>query len=717
MGRVEVVALTPGDLFEADAGLQRRFDRRALLAVGLLLVAIALGVFFVLRFGAAEAERDLRAWQDRLGIVAESRLQAVEGWLAAQYNALEELASNTSLVLYMTELALADGDYDGVSDEPAERSYLRNLLVATADHAGFSGPISGPDLNVSVEREGSAGIALLDATGKVLVATPGMPALGPRVAAALRETPKGRPGFIDLYAGLGGAPTIGFLEPVFALQSDGGADSVIGYVVGIRLVAAQLFPLLKQPGATEPSAEALLVRREGNVVRLLSPTADGAAAFSRTIALDTPELAEAFALETPGGFAIKRDYRDAEVLLTARAVKGAPWTLLYKVDRADALADSVSRRQRLLIAFFLIIGVVSAALVAVWFHASSRRAGEAATRYRALAERFERQERFLALVTDSQPNDIAVIDERGTVRYGNRRLAESVRLSAGDLVGKALAALFGPIAARRIEALNRAALQSSSPVSETHQVEIEGTLRTVQSVHVPLHETLGLPRSVLLVNEDITAAVTEREKRARILRDLVGTLVGVVDRRDPYSAHHSTRVADVSRAIAEEMTLEPALIETVEVAGSLMNLGKIFIPSELLTANRALSEEERRLVTHSVLTSAELLEGVSFEGPVVETLRQLLEHIDGSGQPNGLKGDAILKTARICAVANAFVGMVSARAYRASLEFDQAIDLLLKDSGKRFDRSVVAALVNRLDNHGGRQRWAEFRTPPRPPAT
>jgi len=711
-----VVAISPSELFDADANEQRqRWDRRAIAAGVLLLVAIGVGVFFVLRFGAIEAERDLRAWQDRLGIVAESRVEAAEGWLERQYGALEELADNTSLKLYMTQLALSDGNLDDVNDEPAERSYLRNLLVATADHAGFTGPISGPDINAGVERDGSAGIAILDAAGRPMVATVGMPAIDSRVASRLNAGPRDKRTFIDMYAGLSGQPTIGFIVPIFALQSDGGADNVIGHIVGIRLVASELFPLLKQPGVTEASAEAMLVRKEGAVVRILSPTADGTPANSRTLALDTPELAEAYALSSPGAFAIKRDYRDAEVLLTSRALKDAPWVLIHKVDRAEALADSDTRRQRLLIAFFLIIGVVAAALVAVWFHASSRRAGEAATRFRNLAERFDRQQRFLTLVTDSQPNDIAIVDERGTVRYGNRTLANSVKLPVADLVGKSLAALFGPFAARHIETLNQRALETATAVNETHQMEIDGAVRTVQTVHVPLGETLGLSRSVLLVNEDITEAVTEREKRARTLRDLVGTLLSVVDRRDPYSANHSTRVAEVARAIGEEMSLEPVLLETVGIAGALMNLGKIFVPSELLTANRPLSAEERKMIADSVLTSADLLNDVAFDGPVVETLRQMLENVDGSGQPRGLEGEQILRTARICAVANAFVGMVSARAYRAGLDFDKAIDILLEDTGRRFDRSVVAALVNRLDNHGGRDRWNGFRAPPEAP--
>ena len=103
-------------------------------------------------------------------------------------------------------------------------------------------------------------------------------------------------------------------------------------------------------------------------------------------------------------------------------------------------------------------------------------------------------------------------------------------------------------------------------------------------------------------------------------------------------------------------------------------------------------------------SSAELLSSVAFDGPVVETLQQVQERVDGKGD-KGLAGDEILPTARILAVANAFVAMVSARAHRAGLPVDEAMAQLLSDMGRLYDRGVVAALVSYLDNKGGRQHW------------
>ena len=97
-----------------------------------------------------------------------------------------------------------------------------------------------------------------------------------------------------------------------------------------------------------------------------------------------------------------------------------------------------------------------------------------------------------------------------------------------------------------------------------------------------------------------------------------------------------------------------------------------------------------------------------FDGPVVETLRQMTERWDGNGSPRGLAGADILVTARIVSVANAFVAILNPRAWRPGANFDDALEMLLDGCGTAFDRSVVAALINRLDNHGGREDWAHL---------
>ncbi|MEE8515740.1 MAG: HD domain-containing phosphohydrolase, partial [Alphaproteobacteria bacterium] len=464
------------------------------------------------------------------------------------------------------------------------------------------------------------------------------------------------------------------------------------------------------------SAETILLRHRATVIEYLTPLKDGTAPLSRSLAADTPGLASAGAVAQPGGFVQGRDYREAEVLMTSRPLASVDWVLATKIDGAEAMAESDTRLTRLMIALLLVIALVAAVIIAVWRHGTSRRAAASAARYAELAGRFEGQSQFLRLVTDSQPNAIFIADEDGRYHFANREAARPTGIEADDMLGKTLASVIGPDAAKHHLDLNREALETGNTVSAVHTTSGLGDARILHSEHIPIGNNGGGVSGVLVVESDITEIESERARRERTLGQLVKTLVAVVDRRDPFAAHHSNNVAAVAGAVAREMNLDEVTERTAEIAGNLMNLGKILVPSEILTKTERLSDDEIQQVRNGILTSADLLDGMEFDGPVVETLRQLQEHWDGNGKPNGLKGADILVSARIVAVANAFVAMVSPRAYRAGVAFDEATEILLSQVGTVFERAVVVALINYLDNRKGREEWADFAVEP-PAAT
>jgi HD-GYP domain-containing protein (c-di-GMP phosphodiesterase class II) len=134
----------------------------------------------------------------------------------------------------------------------------------------------------------------------------------------------------------------------------------------------------------------------------------------------------------------------------------------------------------------------------------------------------------------------------------------------------------------------------------------------------------------------------------------------------------------------------------------------------LLIKTDPLSEEEQTMLETIHTVSADLVRHVPFDGAVVPTIEQIGEWWDGSG-PLQLRGEAILPTARIIAVANAFVGMVSPRAHRMPLSFEQAVQSLLGQTGVRFDRRPVSALIHYLVNRQGNQTWAHFQDQPAEP--
>ncbi len=693
-----------------DEEVRRRLNKWVLIVAGLLILATAASVFLALDFLGNERKRNLQAWQIRLGVVADTRVAAVNEWIDGNFGLLRELAENSSLQLYMTELALLEGEGEEVTDEAAQAGYLRNLLVVTAARAGFKPPPEIGEVAANVERIGVAGIGLVDARGGAIVGTPGMPPVTGRIKEAVAEALKGEPVLIDVFMGGSNQPSMGFVLPVFGLQDD--EVEGIGAVVGVRLVGEDLFKRLIQPGETEETAETYLVRAKDGTVEYLSPLRDGTGPLARTMALDTPDLAAAFALEKPGGFAVKRDYAGDEVLVTARRPAGPPWSLVRKVSGTEALSGTEARLKTIFIVFVLIIGGVLVTIVAVWKHGSSLRAAKAAEQYRVAAERFEGLIQFMRKVTDNQPTHIICLNPENQISFANRPFADHYGIPITDIRFKPLSAVIGPVKANAINEVNRKVIENAESQRHVHYFQETDGVQVMTTDHVYIPADATHPPAALTVMHDITDLIRERERNEHMMRRLTDTLVSVVDRRDPYSANHSARVAEVSRAIAGEMGLAEEVVKTVDISGSLMNLGKIFVPPEILTKSGDLSPTERELLADNHITSADLLVNVPFEGPVVEAIRQMGETWDGGG-PFGLKENDILMPARILAVANAFVGMVSARAYRDAMTFPKVSDILLHDCGTKFDRKPVSALINYLENRDGIKRWAHFRELPR----
>jgi PAS domain S-box-containing protein len=683
----------------------------AAIAAGLVAAGV-LGIWLILRFVEAERTRDMAAWQIRLGLVVDGRAVAIDDWVDAQHAALRDLAQNAALQLYMTERALAAGDPAKLAEAEAHAGYLRTLLSATADATGFA-PVRAPaPVAANVSRAGGGGLALVDAQGNVVAASAHLPPLDARLRAFLAGAATNQRALLDLYLGADGEPTLGFAAPVFGIQADHGSQA-LGVVFGIRPTAGELARRLVQPGETLRTGETVLVRSGdgGRVVEYLTPWADGTPALRRSLAMDTPNLAAAYALANPGGFAERVDHDGRAVLVTARRLANAPWTVMRTVTMDEALEHSLYRGRVLLLSFLGGMVLIAVVIVGVWRHGIGLRASAAAERYRALAERFEYLSSFMRVVADAQPTAIAAVDRDDRITFANAVATRVMGGTEGEPVGKKLAAVLGQARAQPLAEGNaRARVFGATEVPAAPFANPDGAERLVKAAHMPL-PLAAEPGSVLMVLEDVTELEQARLRRERALGQLVDTLVSLVDRRDPWSAHHSLRTADVARAVAEEIGLPAVDVATARNAAALMNMGKILVPDTVLTKTGKLSDDEMRQVRDGLAASPDLIAGIDFDGPVAETLRQLPERWDGAG-PRGLRGDDILLSARIVAVANAFVAMVSSRAWRAGLPLDDAARQLLADAGSRYDRRVVIALVNILDNRGGRDRWTSFGTAP-----
>jgi len=688
----------------------------ALTVVGLLLVS---------RWAQMDLDRDLKTWQDKLGLTADSRAAAVSEWVDDNFTEMKKLAANPSLQIYFAEMqdashenakretpaqkaeALQRGEPEERT-EPAQKAYLRNLLIFTADRMGFV-PQSLPttlQLHTDIPFEAHSGIVVLDMNNNIVVSTPYLGSMEPQLLERLAKLPPEKPALIDMYRGDKGVVNIGFTVPVYGIQADPAASRPVARIVGLKPVGEGLFKLLRHPGSTEKTLTALLVRKEGDNIVYLSPLSETGGALEKTLTAKPDKLAEAFAAANPGAFSQGRDYQGNAVLFTSRAIPNTPWTLIMKIDTSEALADSQVRRSGMMAIFILIIGVVVITMFAVWYSASSRRALMATRYFKNMAAVARAQERLLRLVSDSQRQGIYILDKEGRYHFANHSAAANAHMQPDDMPGKTASDVLGAAKAQEITDTAEAALYNQHTQSRIRRLNEGGEEVIIRAEYIPL-EHIPLPDlpentpGVLVVEQDISEVVHERERRLRLHGEIIDTLIAIVDKRDPHAANHSALVSQIAFEVAESMGLDAPMCETVRTAGSLMNIGKIIIPAQLLTKREDLSEEERRMLKDSLASSAALLKGISFEGPVVETLEQVQERWDGTG-PQGLKEEGILISARIIAAVNAFVGMVSSRSYRAPMPIDTALKTLLGEVDTLYDRKAVVSLANYIDNQGGR---------------
>jgi HD-GYP domain-containing protein (c-di-GMP phosphodiesterase class II) len=180
----------------------------------------------------------------------------------------------------------------------------------------------------------------------------------------------------------------------------------------------------------------------------------------------------------------------------------------------------------------------------------------------------------------------------------------------------------------------------------------------------------------------------------------IHAMVSAIEMRDPYTAGHQLRVADLACAIATEMELPQDKIEGLQMAGSIHDIGKLSIPAEILSKSTKLTEIEFSLIKEHSHSGYEMLKNVESPWPLAQIVYQHHERMDGSGYPRNLKGDEILMEARIMAVADVMEAMASHRPYRPSLGIDTALAEIEKNKGTIYDNTVADACLKLFRERG-----------------
>ncbi|MCX6001610.1 MAG: PAS domain S-box protein [Chloroflexi bacterium] len=316
-----------------------------------------------------------------------------------------------------------------------------------------------------------------------------------------------------------------------------------------------------------------------------------------------------------------------------------------------------------------------------------------------------RSKLLLQSVIDSTPDWMYVKDFQHKYLLVNKSFADSQNFAPQDMIGKADTEVFSEELClgnpdKGIAGFHTDDLQAFQGHLVHNPRNIfpwpDGSLHIYDTYKIPLTDQSGQIYGALVYSRDMTEqrkAEDERESALGSLQktmdSMISTMSRIVEMRDPYTAGHQQRVADLSGAIAREMELDNSQVEHLVMAARIHDIGKMYIPSDILNKPGKLSDIELNLIRTHVQGSFDILQDIEFAQPIALMALQHHERLDGSGYPNGLKSEEIMMEAKILAVADVVEAMSSHRPYRPAPGIDKALEEISRNKGTLYDRAVV----------------------------
>jgi len=337
------------------------------------------------------------------------------------------------------------------------------------------------------------------------------------------------------------------------------------------------------------------------------------------------------------------------------------------------------------------------------------------------ADELRESQRFTADIIESLPDPTLVIDRQGRVLYWNREMVQITGFPSSSMVGKGnyeyalpfynirRPILIDMIIDENLRFTNEYVYvnrEGNVLYTETKTGQLRGKQRILWGRAAPLFNTSGDIVGAIESVRDITSRtefeadlVKSHAKLEAIFEGTVKALAVMTEKRDQYTAGHQQRTASLACAIAREMGLTEEEIETLHIAGTLHDIGKLYVPVDILNQTGTLTDIEYLFIKTHPAAGYDILKIIPFEAPIAEIVLQHHERLDGSGYPRGLEGKDILGLAKVLAVADVVEAMVSHRPYRPAMTIDQAMEEIQGNAGRLYDPVVVEACAGIFRNN------------------
>jgi HD-GYP domain-containing protein (c-di-GMP phosphodiesterase class II) len=304
---------------------------------------------------------------------------------------------------------------------------------------------------------------------------------------------------------------------------------------------------------------------------------------------------------------------------------------------------------------------------------------------------------------------LMVTDSEFTIRFVNKAFEQLTGRNAAELVGRRCHDIFcdtrcGTAACPLVHVQASATPQLFNGLGHCKLTNHTSWILTATALYDGAGKFTGLLEKIgdaQVLHRLQSELRTSQEQMRKTMGAIIQAMSMTIEKRDPYTAGHQRRVTKLCRAIATELGFSWERIQGLRMAAAIHDLGKILVPAAILNRPGPMSKHEMGIIRMHPETAFEILKGIQFPWPLAETIYQHHERLDGSGYPQGLRGDQILLEARILAVADVVESMAFFRPYRGDpLGLAEAIAELRQQRGILYDAQVVDACILLLTEKG-----------------
>jgi PAS domain S-box-containing protein len=657
---------------------------------------------------AARAVRNNRAavlenQQKRFQLLTQGRTEVIGSWLENLSHQGDRLIKSDLFRLYASEVDTYAGDLSNLfgrlhSDRSVEGQegttlaeqlpMMENTLREFSTYAGF--------LNARI----------LSRKGEAYIATDGYlpPMNQEQIGLAMAAIRDDGPQYSTLRKTAQGLVMDVFV-PIYPPDAVGGTEETTGQkAVGVlmmtRQISGKITELLSNSPLAAKGEKTRLMQKSGAGYREVAPwTADGFLDVGFPIEIDQNG-------HIPFGVRPSIEDADAKVYSLGVRIAGPAWWLVQEIDYDQAMKPIIDYDRTVYIVAGL--GILTALLIAglAWWILTGVQSQRIAEQFRALATQIEEQKLFIDSINANIDEFIVLKDAQGKFTYVNDAFAAAAGRPREELIGMDTAAVFGFDTAKRLESIDEVVVRENRKMTISEPIFIRSRRHQFQVSKSPYCTKDGTCQGIVEVYRDVTEFVAAQERNKRLIRNAMEALGSTIEAADPYLGGHTKLMAGLSVEVAKAMHLSEMDVAEIETAANLSQIGKMFVPNEILTKPGKLTPEEMTVMEGHVEHAYRILKDIDIAEGVLTAIYQMNERLDGTGYPKKLADGDIIVPARILSVLNVFCAMIRPRSYRGAKAPEQALEILSSESN-RFDPAVVAALADVIKTPSGERLLAD----------